>query len=106
VVNLLVFFVSLSFSLIMPTVWIPAPMRGLTGGLETVTTGGTTVRQVIQELDQRFPGIKDRLCTENGLRPGIAVSVDTQVATLGLLQPVGPTSEIHFLPAIAGGVAR
>lgn len=87
----------------MPTVWIPAQLRPLTRGQETVTVAGHTVRQVIDALDQLFPGVKDRLCDANGLRPGIAVAVDTQVATLGLRQPVGDASEVHFLPAISGG---
>jgi molybdopterin synthase sulfur carrier subunit len=87
----------------MPTVWIPAPFRALTHGQETVTVSGATVRQVIDELDRLFPGLRDRLCDANGLRPGLAVAVDTQVATLGLRQPVGEQSEIHFLPAISGG---
>lgn len=87
----------------MPTVWIPAPFRDLTNGQQTVTVSGQTVRQVIAGLDGLFPGIKDRICDENGLRPGLTVAVDTQVAPLGLLQPVGEHSEVHFLPAIGGG---
>ncbi len=67
---------------------------------------GATVRQVIEELEKLFPGIRDRLCDANGLRPGIAVAVDTQVAPLGLRQPVGEDSEVHFLPAISGGSQR
>jgi hypothetical protein len=37
------------------------------------------------------------------LDPALAVFVDGRVARLGLLAPVGNNSEIHFLPAIAGG---
>jgi molybdopterin synthase sulfur carrier subunit len=87
----------------MPTVYIPAPMRDLTNGQDTVTASGSTVRQVVDDLDRQFPGLKDRLCDGNGLRPGIAVAVGTQVATLGLRQPVTEDSEVHFLPAISGG---
>ncbi|HKM56554.1 MAG TPA: MoaD/ThiS family protein [Isosphaeraceae bacterium] len=87
----------------MPQVWIPSLLRDLTGGQETLTVSGATVRQIIEELDRVYPGIKDRLCNANGVRPGIAVVVDTEVARLGLLQPVSEQSEVHFLPAIAGG---
>ena len=87
----------------MATVWIPALLRELTGGRESVTVGGATVRQVIEALDRTYPGVAERLCDANGLRPGIAVAVDTQVARLGLAQPVPDDSEVHFLPAIAGG---
>jgi sulfur-carrier protein len=85
------------------TVWIPALLRGLTGGRETVRVDGATVRQVIQALDRLYPGIQDRLCDQGGLRPGIAVAVDTQLAPLGLLQPVREGGEVHFLPAVSGG---
>jgi molybdopterin converting factor small subunit len=85
------------------TVWIPSLLRGLTGGRETVRVDGATVRQVIQALDRLYPGIQDRLCDRDGLRPGIAVAVDTQLAPLGLLQPVREGGEVHFLPAVSGG---
>lgn len=87
----------------MATVWIPSLLRDLTGGRDTVTAEGATVRQVIDALECSFPGIRERLCDANGLRPGIAVAVDTQVARLGLSQPVGERSEVHFLPAVSGG---
>jgi molybdopterin synthase sulfur carrier subunit len=85
------------------TVWIPALLRGLTGGQETVHVSGGTIGQVIDALDRLYPGIKARLCDANGLRPGVAVAVNTQMATLGMLQPVPAGCEVHFLPAISGG---
>ncbi len=87
----------------MPVVWIPSLLRSLTGGRETVTVPGDTVGQVIDELERLHPGMKARLCEGEGLRPGMAVAVDTQVARLGLRQPVAEKSEIHFLPAVSGG---
>ena len=87
----------------MPVVWIPSLMRNLTGGKETVTVPGSTIGQVIEELEREFPGIKSRLCDAGGLRRGIAVAVDTQVGRLGLAEPVNEDSEVHFLPAVSGG---
>jgi sulfur-carrier protein len=87
----------------MPTVWIPSLLRDLTKDQETVRVSGSSVAQVIDELERNYPGMKARLCDENGLRRGIAVAVDTQVAQLGLQQPVAETSEVHFLPALSGG---
>ncbi len=84
-------------------VWIPALLRDLTGGQETVRVQGGTVRQLIDALDQRYPGIKERLCAGDDLRPGVAVAVGSQVSALGLLQPVPEGSEVHFLPALSGG---
>lgn len=90
----------------MPIVWIPAPMRDLTGGQDKVTVEGKTLRQVIAALDEQYPGMKARLCDNDALRPGLAVAIDTQMATMGLLQPVQENSEIHFLPAIGGGAGN
>jgi molybdopterin synthase sulfur carrier subunit len=87
----------------MATVWIPAPLRDLTNRRETVTVPGARVRQVIDALEREFPGMRARLCDGDALRSGIAVVVDGEVARLGLLQPVGPASEVHFLPALGGG---
>jgi sulfur-carrier protein len=87
----------------MATVWIPALLRDLTGGRETVTVAGNTVREVVEALERLYPGVRARLCDGDALRRGLAVAVDTQVARLGLNEPVGETSEVHFLPAISGG---
>jgi molybdopterin synthase sulfur carrier subunit len=87
----------------MATVWIPSLLRQLTAGREAVTVAGTTVRQLIEQLDAMYPGLRARLTDGDTLRPGLAVVVDGQVATLGLAQPVAQESEVHFLPAIGGG---
>lgn len=87
----------------MPIVWIPAQLRDLTGGRETVELPGRTVGEVVAALNRHYPGARDRLCRGDALRPGLAAAVDSQIARLGLSQPVGESSEVHFLPAIAGG---
>jgi sulfur-carrier protein len=87
------------------TVWVPSLLRDLTGGKETVRVSGATVREVIDAVDRLHPGVRARLCDEDGLRSGVAVAVNTQFATLGLLQPVPPGAEVHFIPAIGGGLA-
>ncbi len=78
-------------------------MRDLTGDRETIVVPGATVRDVIDELNRLYPGIRERLCSGDSLRSGIAVFVNTELARLGLLEPVPPVAEVHFLPAIAGG---
>lgn len=87
----------------MALVWIPSLLRDFTHGQETVKVSGATVRQVVDALEQQFPGIKNRICDGDGLRSGLAVAVDTQIARLGLAQPLNENSEVHFLPAIGGG---
>jgi molybdopterin synthase sulfur carrier subunit len=87
----------------MPVVGIPSLLRTYTGGQDRVTVPGSTIGEIIDHLEELFPGIKARLCDADGLRRGLAVSVDTQLARLGLEEPVNENSEIHFIPAIGGG---
>jgi molybdopterin converting factor small subunit len=87
----------------MPLVFIPPQARDLTGGLDRIDVPGTRVRQIVDELERRYPGMKARLCDGEQLRPGLVVVVGTEVARLGLAQPVESGSEVHFLPAIGGG---
>jgi molybdopterin synthase sulfur carrier subunit len=87
----------------MPIVWIPPLLRELTGGQETVTVPGETVRQVIEHLEEIYPGIKARLVEEDRLRPNLAVVVDGKLSQYGLRQPLTEASEVHFVPAIRGG---
>lgn len=87
----------------MAVVWIPAQLRALVGGRETVSVPGSTVGEVIAALERVCPGIRERLCDGDALRSGLSVAVDDEVARLGLLEPVGEASEVHFLPAISGG---
>ena len=87
----------------MPVVFIPKPLREMTGGAARVTVEGATVREVVEALDRLYPGIKPRLCRGDALAPGLHVSIDDVMTTRGLLAPVRPESEVHFLPAIGGG---
>lgn len=87
----------------MAVVWIPSLLRDLTAGQGQVNLPGTTVGQLIDALDAAYPGLKARLCEGDRLDPAIIVSVDGRIARLGLLAPVGEQSEVHFLPAVAGG---
>ena len=87
----------------MAIVWVPSLMRDLTGGQETIEVPGNTVGQVIARLDSAYPGIRDRLCREGQIVSTVAVHIDGRAASLGMLEPVTPQSEIQFLPAISGG---
>lgn len=87
----------------MPRVFIPPLMRSLTDGAEQVEIPGASVRQIVANLEARYPGIRERLCEGDTLKPGLAVAVDGNVTSLGLLQKVQEGSEVHFLPAIGGG---
>ena len=87
----------------MAVVWIPALLRDLTGGEARVTVPAETVRQLVANLEQIYPGIEARLCNEGRLRPNISVVVDGQVSSQRLRHKLTEASEVHFLPAIGGG---
>lgn len=75
----------------------------LTGGVKQLDCDAANLRQVIEKLEQSFPGIKDKLVEDDRIRPNLAVAVDGEVARMGLLEKVTETSEVHFVPAIGGG---
>lgn len=88
----------------MPEVWIPSLLRRLTDGQEQVQVPGETVREVIENLEARFPGIRERVCEDGRIRPGLAVAIDGVVGNDGMRQRVEAKSEVHFVTAISGGL--
>lgn len=87
----------------MAVVWIPPLMRDLAGGQSRVEVPGRTLREVIANLEGEYPGLGKRICEGGQIRPELALAVDGEVTQIGLLQPVGESSEVHILPAISGG---
>jgi molybdopterin synthase sulfur carrier subunit len=85
-------------------VWIPSLLQSLTAGADKVEVSGATVGEIIDHLEARFPGIKDRLVQGGVIRPHIAVAIDGDVSPEGLEQDVRESSEIHFIPALSGGL--
>ena len=57
----------------MATVFIPTQLRKFTNGVEQLELDVRNVRQVIEELETRFPGIKQGLCDGEDLSPSIQV---------------------------------
>ncbi len=87
----------------MPHVFIPPSLRRHTNGERSVEVAGSTVREVIDRLDERFPGIKTRLCDGGRLKPGLSVAVDSRISDRGMTETVGPDSEVHFVVSVGGG---
>ncbi len=87
----------------MATVFIPSLMQKLSDGESSVQIEGATVRQIVNNLDARHPGFKDRLVEDGRIKGNISVAVDGEITPLGMLEKVGENSEVHFLPAIGGG---
>ena len=88
----------------MASVWIPATMQHLTGGVAVVQASGHTVRELVARLDEAHPGLKAAFVQDDGrLRPGVAVAVDGYVSSLGLFQRIEEHSDVQCVPAIGGG---
>src|SRR3984957_3903876 len=88
----------------MPTVVIPALLRKFTGGIERVDVPGRSIRELVRNLGEQFPGLDQQLLQAGDIRPSIAVSIDGEIATGGVLDAVSENSEVHFIPALGGGV--
>ena len=88
------------------TVRIPTPLRKLTNGQDKVSVDGNTLRSIVEELENEFPGIKDRICDENGeLRNFVNLYVNGEDVRFeaGLDTPTSSGSEVSIVPAVAGG---
>ncbi|MGE3674648.1 MAG: MoaD/ThiS family protein, partial [Polyangiaceae bacterium] len=57
------------------TVRIPTPLRTLTGGEEAVSIDGANVRELIENLEQNHPGMRERLLDEKGVRRFVNIYV-------------------------------
>jgi molybdopterin synthase sulfur carrier subunit len=82
---------------------IPTPLRTLTGGADEVNGG--TVGDVIEDLERRHPGIRDRLLDEKGVRRFVNIYVGEEDVRFleGLKTALKPGDQISIVPAIAGG---
>lgn len=87
----------------MIEVFIPPRLRALTGGAEKISIDAATVGDVVDQLERLYPGIRNRLCDDEGIRPELVVSVGDTVLQGGLHQRLPQDGEVHFLPALGGG---
>ena len=89
----------------MTTVRIPPTLRTEVGGERQVTAVGGTVRELLDDLTQRFPGLREQLVEDGDLAPFVNVYVEGEdVRTLdGLDTAVATGSTVILLPAMAGG---
>jgi len=87
----------------MATVFIPALMRDLCGGRHTVEVAGSTLRQVLANLEPECPGLHALVVEDGMLRPGIQLAVNGVASATGLLRSVPEDAEVQILPAFSGG---
>lgn len=85
---------------------IPSPLRKLTNGTGQVPCTGLTVRQILEDLDRQHPGVRDRICDENGeVRRfvNIFLGEDDIRFLSGLETQTADGKDISIIPAMAGG---
>ena len=87
----------------MAKIFIPTMLQSLAAGVKQVDLDARNVRQIIERLEELYPGMKDRLVEDGEIRPNLAIAIDGDVAIMGMLEKVEENSEVHFVPAIGGG---
>ncbi len=92
----------------MATVYVPTPLRRLTGGQARVQVEAGTVGELIEKLEAQFPGFKNRLVeAESGeIKRFINVFVNgEEIRSLqGTETPLDENAEVSIIPAMAGGL--
>lgn len=85
---------------------IPQPLQGLTNHQPEIEATGTTVKELIDDLEHKYPGIKDRICDESGkVRRFVNFYVNEEdIRFLEREQTkLKDGDEVSIIPAIAGG---
>ena len=88
------------------TVRIPTPLQRVTNGQGEVQCSGATVAELLADLEQQHPGVKERICDEQGkVRRFVNIFVNEEdVRFLQCDQtPVKDGDDVSIIPAIAGG---
>jgi molybdopterin converting factor small subunit len=86
----------------MALVFIPTMFQKLTNGTAQVRVEGKTLRELLTNLDEVLPGLREHLVPGGQFRNDLVVAIDGEVA-IDLTDRVGENSEVHFIPPIAGG---
>jgi len=89
------------------TVLVPTPLRRFTGGEARVSGQGATVGQLIDDLEARYPGLRERICDPDGqIRRFVNVFVngDNVRDGDGAGSALKAGDEVGIIPAMAGGV--
>ena len=86
---------------------IPTPLMKLTDNQSEVSAEGETISEIINNLENQFNGIKDRICEESGA-PRRFINIYVNEEDIRFLEGEKTTvkdgDEISIIPAIAGGV--
>ena len=85
---------------------IPTPLRKFAGNQDSVELEAATVQEIIDHLEEKFPGFRSRICDDSGeLRRFINIYIDGEDVRFldNLSTEVPDRAEVSIVPAIAGG---
>jgi molybdopterin converting factor small subunit len=84
---------------------IPTVLRTYTGGQKAVHGNGATLQEVLEDIDARNPGLKDRIVEAEALRRFVNVYVNDEDVRFsgGLSAATADGDVVVVLPAVAGG---
>ena len=87
------------------TVRIPTPLRNHTDGKDVVAVDGSTISELIDNLEAKHPGIKTKIVDAKGVRRFVNIFVgDEDIRFMeGIKTSVKDGDEVSIIPAIAGG---
>lgn len=85
------------------TVYIPGPLRSYVGGKSQVEGRGSTLAEVLRDLDARYPGMRFRIIDEqDGIRTHIKIFAGQEQAP-NLDVRLDPAGAVHLICALSGG---
>lgn len=87
---------------------IPTPLRKLTNGSDEVSATGANIAEVISDLEKNFPGLKERICEDDGkLRRFVNIYLNDEDIRFkkNLETELKENDEMSIIPAIAGGLS-
>ncbi|HET9579874.1 MAG TPA: MoaD/ThiS family protein [Usitatibacter sp.] len=82
---------------------LPTPLAEYTGHRREVQAEGSTLDELMRDLDRRYPGIRFRVIDERqAIRPHIKMFVN-RVQAASIAQPLQPGDEVLIVAALSGG---
>ena len=72
-------------------------LKSATGGRDTVEVEAKNIRELLTQLGEKFPGLRQQL------ERGVSISINGQLYRDAWFQPIPPNAEVVLLPKLAGG---
>ena len=85
---------------------IPTPLRRITNGQESVKVEGASLQEALNQLEEAFPGVKERIVDASGeLHRFVNIYINSEDVRFlqGLETSLNDGDEVSIVPAVAGG---